>query len=439
MIVTRNEIVQQWIDEAAKFYGGSLPVHRVRTRQAMRDWCRDGPGHLGITNYEKWNPEDLDHQIVTEAKFLTFIILDEGSRLRGSAGKQKWALIKSCRGIEYKYSLTATPAPNELMEFASQASFLEKMRSEGEIIWTYFLRDQVTHRWTVKPHARADFFRWMVSWSIYINEPKRFGWRLDQPEIPPPIVTVHPVPATQEQLGKLCELTADASGQMNLPGVCDTDLNVVRASRLSQAAKGFVYLKGQGGKYQRIASNKPKAVADIIRSEAALGLQVLVWTVFTAESELLAEQLGGVSFDLLNGRTKEKDREAILERFRTGQTPVLITLADMLGWGMNLQCCGSMVFSGWTFGFESYYQSVRRAYRYGQTKVLRVHIPVVQELEQEMLNTIFHKEQQHMASISEMEGHYLNARKEKRDESHRKSLERGLHRQHGSEVGRALR
>lgn len=421
LIVTINEICNQWVEEAHKFYGDALPVHRIRSRQEMREWCQHGGGgaQIGITNYEKWNPESLDQQIVSEAKHLAGIVLDE-NRIKTGGGKQKWALIHSCKGIEYKLSLTATPAPNDIMEFASQASFLEKMRTESDIIWTYFVRDAKTHRWTVKRHARKAFFEFMAGWSIYVRDPKRYGWRQGMPEVPEPEIFVHEIEANEEQRAQLLRLAAlEAGGQGLL--YYERDTNAIQRAKLSQVAKGFVYLKGPnsekikgGRKIKLIPSKKPAFVADLIRAEAAAGLQVLVWTIFDAESDLLADALdktaGAPTFDLLTGKTKDSDRLAILERFRKGDSRILISRASMLGYGMNFQNCGSMIFNGWSDSFEAYYQALRRAYRFGQTKRLRVHIPVIRELEGDQLDNIFRKESSHNASIDEMEANYVTAK-----------------------------
>lgn len=453
LIFTRNEIVQQWIEEAAKFYGDSLPIVHLRSRQQMKAWCasrgtasecsrcsgefcvvhglescdcdtadRHGsdecdylptPG-LGITNYEKLNyaVEGAAGQVIREFQGLGGIILDEGSRLRTSGGKQKWALIKSCEDIEYKLILTATPAPNDVFEFASQAGFLNKFRAEQSIN-AYFARDKKTHRWTVKPNARAAFFRFMAAWSIYVRDPKRYGWRLDQEDVPEPLQQVHEIQPTDEQLRIVQQLTADHAGQACLPGMADADLNVIKAMKLSQAAKGFLYRKGSGGKYDQVPSRKPAFTAGLIAAEASAGHQVLVWTVFDAESTILADLLRGrVDFDLMTGKTAEHERLRILERFRHGESRVLVSRAEMLGYGMNFQCCSSMVFSGWSFSYESWYQAIRRAYRYGQTQQLRVHVPVVLGLEEEMLETIFTKAAEQELAITEMERNYIEARQE---------------------------
>lgn len=420
LIVTLNEIVNQTIDEAKKWYAdvqkfmGRMVVLRLYSREEMRQWMAQGQPGIAITNYEKWNPKSQEDQIVNEARQLAGIVLDESSRLKGGGGKQKWALIKSCRGIEYKLSCTATPAPNDIMEFASQASFLEKMRSEGEIIWTYFVRDATSHRWTVKPHAREAFFRWMSSWSIYVRSPKRYGWRLQQKEIPAPLVQVHQIEITSEQEALRRQLLAHPDGQKDFFGDDSSPSNAITRLKLSQIAKGFRYRRGQNGKYDEVPSRKPCFVIDLIHKERASGKKILVWTCFDAESKILAQRLSSAGeCAVLTGKTKEQDRLDILERFRNGHVPVLISRAAVLGYGINLQCCECMIFSGWSDSYESYYQAIRRAYRYGQKKRLHVHIPVIEELEGDMLDNIFRKQAEHEAAIAEMESNFIMAREQR--------------------------
>jgi len=426
LITTLNEIVPQWISEARKFYGDTLPVLRLESRQHMRRWMEHGDDRhqIAVVNYEKWNPEGIDKQVVTEARHLALVVLDE-NRLKTGGGKQKWALIKSCRGIEYKLSLTATPAPNDLMEFASQASFLEKMRTEQDIIWTFFRRDEKTHRWTVKPHAREAFFEFMATWSIYIADPRRYGWRLDFPDVPEPIVEVQHVEPTPEQLDVLVRSNVDATGQMSfLPP--EQGRNFILANKLSQAAKGFLYVKGSDGVkrdepknpklgghvWESVASRKPAFVADLVRREATGGAQVLVWTVYDAETAILSQAIDDlrVSHRTLTGRTKPAERLAILEDFRQGKCRVLLSRPSMLGWGMNFQFVEAMVFSGLTFSFEQFYQALRRAYRFGQQKALRVYITVVTGLEEDTLNAIDRKQGEFLRSIGRMEDSYIRAR-----------------------------
>lgn len=417
LIVTLNEIVPQWIEESKKFYADTLPIVRLESREEMKRWCKDGSGSLAITNYEKFNHLTESDQVVNEIRHLAGIVLDESSRLKSGGGSQKWAIIKSARGVEYKLSLTATPAPNEIMEFASQASFLEKLRDENEIIWTYFRRDEKTHRWTVKKHARKAFFEFMAAWSIYVRDPRQYGWRLNVPQPPDPQYFITEIPMTAAQRQIVMDYNADPrhvpaamAGTMFVG-----EMSAIAANKLSQAAKGFVYVvKTETREVKPVESLKPPAIAKLIEAESKLDEPggVLVWTIFDEEIEILSRLLSkrSLSFETITGRTKTADRAAILDRFRQGKTRILLSRAEMLGYGMNFQHCYSMVFSGWSFSYENFYQAVRRAHRHGQTRSVRIHIPIIPEMEGQMWEAIGRKRRQHEEAVAEMEANYIAAR-----------------------------
>jgi superfamily II DNA or RNA helicase len=436
LIVTFNDVVDQWMEQAHEFYGDSLSLRRLSDRQEMRGWCAgkiDGPEKIAITNYEKFNPDKglVENQVVNELKFLGGIALDEASRLKTGGGRQKWALVKSAKGIEYKLNLTATPAPNDYMEFASQGAFLEKMRDQEEIIWTFFTRDPKSHRWTIKKNARQAFFEWMSGWSIYVRDPRAYGWRQGMPDVPQPIMLPLDIPLTEEQREYIFSSTLEMphsprnkkrdKGSQHPRLFADQDTNTIQRGKYSQAAKGFVYQKDEKGQpkgFRRLASHKPKIVAELMAKEVKAGHKVLAWTSLDAETTILTEELEKLDPPLrldfsrvavLTGATSKTDRVEIIRRFRKGEIDLLITRARMLGYGLNFQFVTSMVFSGWSDSFEDFYQAIRRAYRFGQTHALRVHLPVIRELEGATLDNILRKQDRFEAAIDQMEQNYLVA------------------------------
>ena len=150
-------------------------------------------------------------------------------------------------------------------------------------------------------------------------------------------------------------------------------------------------------------------MAALIESEVAAGHQVIVWTTFDAESAILARLLGKCDFELLHGETPEAQRQLIVDGFKANQFPVLISKPQLLGYGLNFQNCTSMVFSGFDDSFERMYQSVRRAYRYGQKRTVRVHLPYIAELEGMVFENLRAKEARFMAEAGEQELAYLAA------------------------------
>jgi hypothetical protein len=312
------------------------------------------------------------------------LAFDESSLLKTGGGVIKWNIIKSAKGIQYKLSATATPAPNDTMEYASQASFLEKLRTEGEILWTFFQRDKFG-TWTVKPHARKAFYEFMSSWSIYLRNPAHFGWKDILATLPEPDIREYAVPVTPEQETEMYRILGTAGKGL----FADDRLGVRERGKLSQVAKGFIYeTTGSKRTARAIESDKPAMVYDLVMADVADGRQVLVWTVFDEESDIIHERLDpeldgedGATVAVLHGSMTDAARLDVLERFRRGEVTVLISKASLIGYGMNFQFCRSMVFSGFDDSAERFYQAVRRCYRFGQTETVRVHIPYIRELE----------------------------------------------------------
>lgn len=407
LIISPLNIVAQWMEKAQEWYGDALPMACPRTGAELLLWC-EGPrdGSLGITNPEKL----LGHgERVTALSALGGVVLDEASILKSGGGKIKWTLIKSAKGLEYKLSLTATPAPNDTMEYASQGSFLEKLRHEGEILWTFFRRDKEGN-WYVKEHARSAFYRFMSGWSCYLRHPARYGFADNLKDIPEPEYRIQRLPPTAAQIEAMQALP-DSEGQINLFGA--NSIGIVARSKLSQIAKGFIY--GAKQKVDRlIESPKPQYVADLVRADLAEDRQVIVWTVFDAESDILAALLADVpGMRVLTGKVPLPKRQPIIEGFRTGTVPLLVTRASILGHGLNFQACTSMVFSGFDDSFERFYQAIRRAVRYGQRRQVRIHVPYIPELEGTVWENIQSKSEKFEHDTRVMEDHYKIAMKER--------------------------
>lgn len=402
LILAPLQVIPQICEEAKRFYRAGVRPEHLPSREALAEWCqRPGLG-IGICNYAKLIPG-----ILNEMRYLAGLVADESSVLKSGGGVIKWNLIKSARGIEFKLSCTATPAPNEVMEYASQASFLEKLRTEGDILWTYFTRDK-RGNWLVKPHAREAFYRFMASWSIYLRDPAHFGWKDILSTLPDPDIREYRVPITDVQREMMyAQLAKSGKGLFS-----DDRMGVQERSRLSQLAKGFLYRHGERDRSAvLVESNKPAFVADLVRADVADGRQVLVWTVFDAEGEIIADKLAGSPFlvETLDGSMSADDRLARIEAFKSGRIQVLISKAQLLGFGLNLQNCRSMVFSGFDDSFERMYQAIRRAFRFGQTETVRVHIPYVPELEGMIFENVREKERRFLADVEECERNYCEA------------------------------
>ena len=89
------------------------------------------------------------------------------------------------------------------------------------------------------------------------------------------------------------------------------------------------------------------------------------------------------------------------EAFQDGRIRVLVTKPSIAGMGMNFQNCHRMVFVGISDSWESYYQAIRRCYRFGQNKEVEAHI-VVSDLEMQIVDNVRRKEHEVAGWISRL-------------------------------------
>lgn len=408
LILAPLAVIPQTIAEAERWYGDDMSIQRLDTRDDLIAWCastwtfsadRGLESGFAITNYEKFIPGTI-----SELRNVAGLVADESGILKTGGGKIKWNLIKSARGIEYKLSCTATPAPNEAMEYASQAAFLEKLRTEGDILWTYFQRDKYG-TWFVKPHAREAFYRFMASWSLYMRDPAAFGFDDILSSLPAPVMHEERIAMTAEQR-ELLQAFAVESGKGLF---AEAKLGVKERAKFAQIARGFRYVgDGRDREVRPVDSRKVDRVVEIARSEIAAGRHVLVWTTFDAEGDILRPLIGRQAA-ILTGSQSQDERQVILDRFRAGEIRCLISKPSLIGYGLNLQFVTSMIFSGIDDSMERRYQAIRRAYRFGQTEPVHVWTPYVPELEGVMFDNVAQKEARFLDEVAAQEGHYRAA------------------------------
>lgn len=380
LILTFGEIIDEFLDQGRQFYGDALPIKVLKSRDSLIGWLkRSNEPPLAITNYEKFIPG-----VIPELRYLAGLAADESSVLKTKGGVIKWNLMKSAYGIEYKILASATPAPNDEMEYLSQAGFLDKFNDgsgSGSTLASFFSRNG-DNDWVLKPHAKEAFYRYMVSWSCYIRDPRVYGFRDNLRPVPQPEFIEHMIDATKEQIA----VAQDYRFRIGAGLLGSGKLGATERMKLSEIAKGFLY-----DPLRFIPSRKPRRVAEIACEEAAQGNQTLIWTVFDEEGQLISEEIKRLISSkrkyrhltqaILTGKTPEHLRRELIWTFKRGQLSILTSKAKLLGFGQNLQNGGAMIFSGWTDSFEQLYQAIRRMVRYGQTKVVRVHVPMIPELE----------------------------------------------------------
>lgn len=312
---------------------------------------QDEADGLTITNYER-----LDR---FEPSEFGAVVLDESSILKAFSGVTKRALIAAFADTPWRLACTATPAPNDIEELCNHAHFLGVM-TPAEMRSTFFIADSRGEfmRYRLKRHAAVPFYRWLASWAMAIKRPSDLGYEDDGFVLPDLTVSPAVVASDWRPEGKLFAIGLD--------GVVERA--AVRRSTVE-------------ARVQR--------AADIIRAEP--DEPWLVWCGLNDEGRALRTALGDGL--VIEGSDDPDDKARGLLDFAEGRVRVLITKPTIAGFGLNLQRCARMVFLGINDSFESYYQAVRRCWRFGQARPVDVHV-VISEPEMPVWENVQRKESQ---------------------------------------------
>lgn len=370
LLVSPLMVVRQTIEECQKFYGDSLPIEQVAAKDLAK-WLRNKDGRLGITNYDALRDD-------TPQGNLGGLILDESSMLKSHYGKWGQVCLRLGAGLDWKLALTGTPAPNDRIEYANHAVFLDAFPNVNSFLARFFInRGQTNERWELKPHALRPFYKALSHWCIFLTDPSTYGWKDNVHNIPPIHVHIHDVRLSEQQEREVQQ----ATGQLFV-----TELGgITTRSKLSRMAKCE-------------SSTKPQYIADLVRSWP--DESTIIWCRYNDEQRALEAVLPDAAS--IDGNTPQDERQRIVDDFKAGRVRVLLSKPKILGFGLNLQICTRQVFSGLQDSYEEYYQAVKRSNRIGSTKPLNVHIPV-SDVERPMVDNVLRKARRVEADTREQE------------------------------------
>ncbi len=337
LILAPLAVAQQTIDEARVL--DTLELKYARNQDEASKWT--------ITNYERldrFDPQAFDT-----------VVLDESSILKSADAKTRTALIKTFPGKRWRLCCTATPAPNDTAELGNHSEFLGTL-SRAEMLATFFVHDN--RRWLLKGHARRPFYRWLASWGMTIRKPSDLGYSDDGFALPP--LRIEPVIVVSDWA---------PDGQLFSAGLSGiTGRLEVRQATLDA----------------RVAATERLVVGEPAE-------QWLLWCGLNDESDALARAIPEAV--VVRGSDSPEEKAERLLAFAAGQIRVLVTKPQIAGFGMNFQRCARMAFVGIGDSFETYYQAIRRCWRFGQKRPVRACI-VLSEPEQEVYRNVLRKEEE---------------------------------------------
>lgn len=325
LILTPLAVAAQTVREAYKF---GIEINHSRDGKLR-------PG-INVTNYERlsyFNAEDF-----------TGVVCDESSILKSFNGARRGEITEFMKKTKYRLLCTATAAPNDYIELGTSSEALGYL-GHMDMLNRFFKNDQNNSstgrhygqvvKWRIKKHAEVPFWRWVASWARAIRKPSDIGHQ---------------------------------DGNFILPRLEENE-HVVEAKKL---ADGYLFslpamsLVEQREERRRTLNERCEKVAEIVNGTKDFAL---VWCHLNTEGDLL-EKLIPNSVQVSGQEEDEKKEEKFLS-FAGGRDRVLITKPKIGAWGLNFQHCNHITFFP-SHSYEQYYQGVRRCWRFGQKRTVRV-------------------------------------------------------------------
>lgn len=345
LILAPLSVARQTVRESAMV---DLDARYVRSPDQM-----DGPG-VYVTNYEMADAFD--------SQLFGAVVLDESSILKNVDGRTRQVLTDLYAKVPMRLACSATPAPNDVSELTNHAEFLGAMQ-RNEMLAAYFINDGKS--WRMKGHAGAAMFEWMSTWAQAARRPSDLGFSDHGYELPPLHIEAEYVRADVTP-GEGQLFAADLGGVSGRAQVRreTMDARVERAAELADDRN-----------------------------------QWIIWTGLNPEADACTASIDGAVN--VEGSMSPEEKAEALEAFQDGQIRVLVTKPKIAGFGMNFQNCSRMAFVGLSDSYESYYQAVRRCWRFGQSAPVHAHI-VLSEIESQIAENVRRKERESAQMVDQL-------------------------------------
>ena len=376
LILTPLAVAQQFVREGEKF---NIDIARSARGKVTAP--------IMVTNYERlhlFNPSDFSG-----------VVADESSILKSFEGVRRAEITEFMRRLPYRLLGTATAAPNDYTELGTSSEALGYL-GHMDMLSRFFVNDQHSSRsmrsrfnrndeWRFKGHAEGAFWRWVSSWARALRRPSDMGFSDEGFDIPAPMFRQHVVNAHTVKPGMLFDLPA----------------------------KGFFEEREVT---RRTIQERCEQVAEIVNMT---GQPAVVWCHLNPEGDLLEKLIPDA--EQVSGRDSDDVKESKFGSFSACTTRVLITKPKIGAWGLNWQHCNHLTFFP-SHSYEQYYQSVRRCWRFGQTRPVTIDI-IATEGEVEIQNNLQRKSDAAERMFTALVSHMQYAQSIRRAESFDKTME----------------
>ncbi|BFU43900.1 DEAD/DEAH box helicase [Krasilnikovia sp. MM14-A1004] len=345
VVVAPASVLVNWLAEIAAH--SRLPATRIHgpgREQALEEWVAGGG--VAVTTYRMLSTISLP------AGFrFDLLVVDEAHMIKKPSTGQSQNVAALTRHADRVLLLTGTPMENQVTEFRNLVRYVNPGLADR------LIPDE-------KEFVDPIRFREKVA-AVYLRRNQEDVLQ----ELPGLIETDDWVELDSVE----ARVYADAVARRHFP-------DMRRAAYTPQAG-------ARGAKIVRLR--------EIVAESAADGWKVVVFSQFRAVIDQIAGALSGSAQIVLTGDTSPARRQEAIDRFTAYDGhQVLIGQIDAIGHGLNIQAASVVVIAEPQLKPSTEDQAIRRAYRMGQPRTVRVHRLLAKDSVDERLEDILRAKRQ---------------------------------------------
>lgn len=369
-----------WIEDIQKFTNLTFCNLREGYKEAQ----------VYLINYESFSKKKIKTDM---------IILDESSKCKNSTSQITKTLLKESSNYKYKIVMSATPAPNNELEFWPQVTFVDRgilnesfyafrniyfELSRGNQVIPYVPPIQLAaafkrgFKYRMKQSKLEEFFD-------KINKVSFWAKKEDCLDLPPKVFLKRDVYLSEKQMKVYKDMKRHMIAEIK-DKVIAVNMALVKYLKLRQITSGFM-IDGNGDATVLEDNAKINVLMEVL--EELGNKQVMIFCQFHKEIEEIQSKLK--NFATLYSGTK--DRDDSINGFKEGRYQYLIGHVRSMAHGLSFTNCDTIIFYSNDYSFEMREQAINRIHRATTTKTCTyIDLVCSKTIDEEILTALNKKE-----------------------------------------------
>jgi SNF2 family DNA or RNA helicase len=362
VLAPRSLLRSVWVNDIKKF-APHLIVSVADAANRTEAFAADADVYVTNVDAAKF----LAEQKPAFFKRFSELVIDESTAFKHHTSQRSKAMAKIAKYFEYRCCMTGTPNSNSITDVWHQVYILDAGKRLGFSFYRF--RDAVCTPNQVGRMAQA--IKWVDKEG---SEEAVFGLLSDIVirhkfedcvDIPPNHQYSVDYDLTPKQMRAYLEMeeTQMLTFKGKAPSMMAVNAAAV-ATKLQQIASGAVY--DGTGSYKTIDVSRYEMCLDLVEQRQH-SLVIFQWK---HQRDALVEEATkrGLTFAVLDGKTTDRERDEIVQRFQAGQYRVIFGHPKTVAHGFTLTKGTATIWASPTYDLEWFKQGSKRMHRLGQTQ-----------------------------------------------------------------------